>query len=111
MEIADRGDLVYINFDPQAGHEQKGRRPAIVLSPKKFNQITGFVSLCPITNTVRGWGYELPLPDDVVFQGVVLTDQLKNIDWTAREIQIKGQAPGELVKRCIQMIQTYLYEE
>lgn len=106
--VAERGDLVYIDFNPQAGHEQAGRRPAIVLSPQKFNQITGFVYICPITNTARGWGYEVPLPSESIFQGVVLTDQVKNLDWSARNIQIKGQAPQEVIETCIKRINTFL---
>ncbi|MEK3884297.1 type II toxin-antitoxin system PemK/MazF family toxin [Paenibacillus sp. PL2-23] len=87
---ADRGDLVWINFNPQAGQEQAGRRSAIVLSPKAFNETTGFVSVCPITHTVRGWGYEVLLPSGLVFNGVILTDQIKNLDWRAGRMDIVG---------------------
>ena len=75
MSAPDRGDLVYVNFNPQAGHEQAGNRPGIVLSPKIFNETTGFAAVCPITNTIRGWGYEVKLPEGLAFQGVILTDQ------------------------------------
>ncbi|MFD1176443.1 type II toxin-antitoxin system PemK/MazF family toxin [Paenibacillus puldeungensis] len=104
----DRGDLVWINFNPQAGHEQTGRRSAIVLSPKAFNDTTGFVSVCPITHTVRGWGFEVPLPDGLVFGGVILTDQIKNLDWRARRIDIAGKAPDEVVEECLDKIHTFL---
>ena len=104
----ERGDLVYINFNPQAGHEQSGRRPAIVLSPKKFNDVTGFVSVCPITETVRGWGYEVQLPDGLVFHGVILTDQVKNLDCSARKIEKKGKVPDEIVELCLKKIRTFL---
>jgi mRNA interferase MazF len=105
---ADRGDLVWINFNPQAGHEQAGRRSAIVLSPRAFSEATGFVSVCPITNTVRGWGYEVALPDGLVFKGVILTDQIKNLDWRARRIDIIGKAPEEIVNDCLDKIHTFL---
>jgi mRNA interferase MazF len=105
---ADRGDLVWINFNPQAGHEQAGRRSAIVLSPKVFNETTGFVSVCPITHTVRGWGYEVLLPNGLVFNGVILTDQIKNLDWQARRIDIVGKAPNEVVQECLDKIHTFL---
>ncbi|XID91591.1 type II toxin-antitoxin system PemK/MazF family toxin [Paenibacillaceae bacterium WGS1546] len=105
---ADRGDLVWINFNPQAGHEHAGRRAAIVLSPKAFNETTGFVSVCPITHTVRGWGYEVLLPDGLVFNGVILTDQIKNLDWRARRIDIVGKAPNEVVTECLDKIHTFL---
>lgn len=108
MAAPERGDLVYINFNPQAGHEQAGNRPGIVLSPKAFNEATGFVAICPITNTVRGWGYEVKLPDGLAFQGVILTDQVKNLDWKARNLQIKGQAPAEIVSDCLAKIHTFL---
>lgn len=105
---ADRGDLVWINFNPQAGHEQAGRRSAIVLSPKAFNETTGFVTVCPITHTIRGWGYEVMLPDELVFKGVILTDQIKNLDWRARRIEIAGKAPNEIVHECLDKIHTFL---
>lgn len=101
MSVPEHGDLVYVNFNPQAGHEQAGKRPGIVLSPKEFNQITGFASICPITNTVRGWGYEVELPDGLAFQGVILTDQVKNLDWQARDLKVKGQAPEEIIEDCL----------
>ncbi len=108
MATPDRGDLVYISFNPQAGREQAGRRPAIVLSPKEFNQITGFASVCPITNTERGWGYEVKLPVGLAFEGVILTDQVKNLDWRTRGIDIKGQAPQSVIDECFAKIHTFL---
>ncbi|WP_059050367.1 type II toxin-antitoxin system PemK/MazF family toxin [Paenibacillus senegalimassiliensis] len=105
---ADRGDLVWINFNPQAGHEQAGRRSAIVLSPKAFNETTGFVSVCPVTHTVRGWGYEVLLPEGLVFSGAILTDQVKNLDWRARRIDIVGKVPNDVVNECIDKIHTFL---
>jgi len=105
---ADRGDLVWINFNPQAGHEQAGRRSAIVLSPRAFNDTTGFAFVCPITHTVRGWGYEVKLPDGLIFDGVILTDQIKNLDWRARSIEIVGQVPNEIVHECLDKIHTFL---
>ena len=104
----DRGDLVWINFNPQAGHEQTGRRAAIVLSPKAFNDTTGFVSICPITHTFRGWGFEVKLSDGLIFDGVILTDQIKNLDWRARRIDIVGKAPAGIVDECLDKIHTFL---
>ena len=105
---ADRGDLVWINFNPQACHEQAGRRSAIVLSPRAFNETTGFVTVCPITHTIRGWGYEVLLPDGLVFSGVILADQIKNLDWRARRIDIVGKVPSEVVNECLDKIHTFL---
>lgn len=108
MSAPDRGDLVYVNFNPQSGHEQAGNRPGIILSPRAFNETTGFASVCPITNTIRGWGYEVQLPNGLAFQGVILTDQVKNLDWNARNIRVKGQAPEEIVYDCLAKIHTFL---
>lgn len=79
-----------------------------MLSPKAFNETTGFVSVCPITHTVRGWGYEVLLPNGLVFNGVVLTDQIKNLDWRASRIDIVGKAPDEVVSECLDKIHTFL---
>lgn len=104
----DKGDLVYMNFNPQAGHEQAGRRPAIVLSPKSFNVATGFATVCPITNTTRDWPYEVELPEGLVFKGVILTDQQKNLDWNARSLSVEGQVPEEIADECIAKIRTFI---
>lgn len=108
MSVVDRGDLVYISFTPQAGVESRGRRPAIVLSPKEFNEKTQFVSVCPITNRKKGWGYEVELPEGLAITGVILTDHLKNLDYNAREIVKVGSAPTEIVEQCLDKIATFL---
>lgn len=108
MPVPERGDLVYANFNPQAGHEQAGHRPGIVLSPKEFNEVTGFAAICPITNTIRGWGYEVELPMGLAFQGVILTDQVKNLDWSYRNFQVRGQAPQYVIDDCLARIATFL---
>src|SRR5699024_5680392 len=96
FEKVERGDIVLINFDPQSGKEIAGNRYAVVLSPNLFNANTGFVSLCPITNTKRGFGYEVNIPENQIMiqgknesfylEGVILTHQLKNLDARARQI-------------------------
>lgn len=106
--IADRGDLVWISLNPQTGHEQAGRRSALVLSPQAFNETTGFVSICPITSTIRGWGFEVLLPEGLIFKGVILTDQIKNLDWRARRMEVVGKAPIEVVQACLDKIHTFL---
>ena len=116
MPAPDRGDLVFLQFNPQAGHEQAGHRPAIVLSPQAFNQATGFAAVCPITNQVKGYPYEVDLPPGLAITGVVLTDQVKCLDWTARCFQVRDHAPDEVTDDCIAKIQTFLnfsdyYEE
>lgn len=109
IDIPDRGDLVYLNFDQQTGHEQAGIRPAIVLSPKLFNQATGFVIACPITRKSKGYPFEVPLPNDLGVEGVVLIDQIKSLDWKARKLSVKGKAPDTVVFECINKIKTFIY--
>lgn len=93
MTIPARGDLVWLDFDPQAGHEQAGRRPAIVLSEADFNDLTGFALVCPITNQVKEYPFEVPLPEGLLFTGAVLTDQLKSLDVKKRRIKVVGNVP------------------
>ncbi|MFC4766672.1 type II toxin-antitoxin system PemK/MazF family toxin [Effusibacillus consociatus] len=107
-QVPDRGDLVYINFNPQSGHEQAGRRPGIVLSPKEFNEVTQFAVICPITQTVKGWPFEVELPEGLAIQGAILTDQVKSLDWKSRRIQIKDHVPPEIVTDCLYKIHTFL---
>lgn len=111
IEVPDRGDFVYLNFDSKAGREQAGRRPAIVLSPKKFNLVTGYASVCPISTTEREWGFHIPIPDGLAVKGVIIGDQVKNLDWKKRKAQIVGQAPAVLVNETIEIVHTYLYVE
>lgn len=93
MIIPSRGDLVWLDFDPQAGREQAGRRPAIVLSEANFNDLTGFALVCPITSVTKDYAFEVPLPEGLPMDGVVLTDQLKSLDVKKRKIQIVGNVP------------------
>lgn len=104
----DRGDLVYINFNPQSGHEQAGTRSGIVLSPKNFNTVTGFAVVCPITRQQKGYPFEVILPKGMVFEGVILVDQVKSFDWKARQLQIKGRVPDDLVIQCLDLIHLFL---
>lgn len=90
----DRGDFVVISFTPQAGHEQAGWRNAIVLSPKLFNEATGFAAVCPITNQRKGYPFEVGLPSEGIaledgfpVTGVILADQVKTLDWEARNLK------------------------
>ena len=108
MQIPARGDLVYVNFTPQSGHEQAGTRPGIVLSPKDFNQATGFAVVCPITRQAKGYHFEVALPEGLAIGGVVLTDQVKSLDWRSRQFNVKGQAPQEVVTDCLDLIHTFL---
>ncbi len=91
------GDFVWIDFDPQAGHEQRGRRPAIVLSPRVYNSRAGLAVVCPITSKSKGYPFEVAIPDGSSIMGVVLADQVKSLDWTNRRAEFIGQSTPELI--------------
>lgn len=91
--VPDRGDAVWLAFDPQAGHEQAGRRPALVLSPALYNERAGLALLCPITSRVKGYPFEVALPRGGGLDGVVLADQVKSLDWRARGASLIGRVP------------------
>jgi mRNA interferase MazF len=107
-QVPDRGDLAYLNFNPQSGHEQAGRRPAIVLSPQAFNQATGFAVVSPITNQKKNYPFEVELPVGLLITGVVLADQVKSLDWLARNIDIVDKAPSHVVQEVLDKIHTFL---
>ena len=88
--IPERGDLVFVNFIPQAGREEYGRRPALVLSPKPYNEKTGLAVVCPITSKTKGYPFEVSLPENSKVHGVVLADAVKNLDWRARKASLAG---------------------
>ena len=93
--VPDAGDLVWLTFDPQAGHAQRGRRPALILSPRAYNAKARLAIACPITSHVKGYPFEVALPPDGTIAGVVLADHVKNVDWRARRIVFEGKAPTE----------------
>lgn len=82
--VPDRGDVVWIDFRPQTGREQAGRRPALVLSPARYNRLVGLAVVCPITSRVKGYPFEVSLPAGLPVSGVVMADQIKSQDWRAR---------------------------
>lgn len=84
--IPDRGDIIWLDFDPQTGHEQKGRRPAVVLSPILYNKTTNLAILCPITSIEKGYPFEVKINGNKI-SGVALSDQVKNLDWNYRNAE------------------------
>lgn len=86
--VPQRGDVVWITLNPQAGHEQSGRRPAVVLSPGDYNDKVGLAILCPITNQTKGYPFEVLITTDLAVTGVILTDQVKSLDWRARNAEL-----------------------
>ena len=102
--IPDRGDIVWLVFDPQAGHEQSGRRPALVISPQSYNSKVGLALLCPVTSKAKGYPFEVSLPVDSKVSGVVLSDQIKSLDWQAREATFACKATKEVVMEVLMKI-------
>jgi mRNA interferase MazF len=99
----DRGDIVWLNFTPQAGHKQKGKRPAIILSPKEYNKKTGLAVCCPITSNVKGYPFEV-IVNGKKIDGAVLSDHLKNLDWKARNIKYIEKAHTEVLNEVVEKI-------
>lgn len=108
--IPERGDAVWITLDPQAGHEQAGRRPALVLSPSAYNGRVGLALLCPITNQAKGYPFEVPLPEGLPVTGVVGADQVKSLDWRARKASRICAVPEGIVAEVVRRLQTLLAE-
>ncbi len=104
----DRGDLVWISFTPQAGHEQAGRRPALVLSPTAYNAKVGLMLCCPVTSRVKGYPFEVALPSGLSITGVVLSDQVKSLDWRVRRAEIAGMVPKGVVAEVLNKLATLL---
>lgn len=95
--VPDKGHIITIDFDPQAGHEQRGRRPALVLSPAKYNKPTGLAIVVPITNQAKGYPFEVALPKGIKTTGVVLADAVKNCDWVMRKARFVANAPDKVL--------------
>ena len=109
--IPERGDAVWITLDPQAGHEQAGRRPALVMSPASYNGRVRLALLCPITGQVKGYPFEVPLPEELPVSGVVLADQIKSLDWKTRKAAWSCAVPQEVVTQVSQRLSALLSEE
>ncbi len=93
-----RGEIVWLQFTPQTGHEQSGRRPAVIISPREYNQRVGLCLCCPVTSQVKGYPFEVNLPRGLEVTGAVLCDQVKSLDWRARHATLIGALPVRLVK-------------
>ncbi|MDD4801621.1 MAG: type II toxin-antitoxin system PemK/MazF family toxin [Syntrophomonas sp.] len=100
----EQGDVVTLEFDPQVGHEQKGRRPAIVVSNKTFNKFTGMAIVCPITNTKKGFPLHVSLDERTATTGVIMCEQVKSLDISARHIIYKEKAPIEMVEEVLDIL-------
>lgn len=106
--VPRRGDVVWITLNPQAGHEQAGRRPALVLSPANYNDKVGLAILCPLTNQIKGYPFEVLIPSGLSITGAILADQVKSLDWRARSVELICSLPSRTVTEVLQKLGTLL---
>ena len=104
----DTGDIVWITFNLQAGHEQAGRRPALVLSPESYNRKVSLAILCPITSQIKGYPFEVIIPEGLEISGAILSDQVKNLDWTARQAKFICKIPQTKMEEVLQKLYAIL---
>jgi mRNA interferase MazF len=104
-----KGDFVALTFDPQSGHEQRGRRPALVVSNDLFNEATGFCIACPVTNTRRDFPFHVSIPDGSKVTGVVMVEQVKSIDFGSREAERIGTAPESVLQEVLAILDACIY--
>jgi len=108
--VPNRGDAIWITLNPQAGYEQSGRRPAVVLSPGIYNSKVGLAILCPITNQIKGYPFEILIPSDLAVSGAILSDQVKSLDWRAREAEWICKLPDNTIAETLQKLSTLLFQ-
>jgi mRNA interferase MazF len=106
--VPKKGDFVWLSFDPQSGHEQKGRRTAIIVSNTLFNQKTGLAFACPITSKDKGYPFHLPIPDGLPVHGFVMVDQVKSVDYLSRKADFIAQAPKDLIAEILAIMDAIL---
>jgi mRNA interferase MazF len=106
--IPERGDIVWLTFTPQAGHEQAGRRPALVLSPSAYNGKVGLAIFCPITSQIKGYPFEVLIPTGLPVNGAILCDQVKSLDWRARKAEFVCTLTIEDLKSVLKRLGTLL---
>jgi len=109
--IPNSGDIVWIMFNPQAGHEQAGHRPALVLSPKAYNGKVGLAILCPITSQVKGYPFEVKIPEGLEIGGAVLSDQVKSLDWKVRQAKFICKLPSATYNEVVQKLSTLIRQQ
>ncbi len=108
MYIPARGDVIWINLNPQAGHEQAGRRPALILSSAAYNDKAGLAILCPITTQIKGYPFEVTIPTGKDVSGAILADQVKSLDWRARRTELICVLPETTVIEVLKKLGTLL---
>lgn len=109
--VPERGDVVWLAFNPQAGHEQAGTRPALVISPGTYNRRVGLALFCPLTTQVKGYPFEVVLPAGLKAKGAVLADQIKSLDWRVRKAKLLCKVPQEVIQEALARVLALLEPE
>ena len=109
--VPDRGDIVWLQFDPQSGHEQAGRRPALVITPRSYNRMVGLALFCPLTSRIKNYPFEVALPKELDVDGVVLADQVKSLDWRTRKAKRFQVAPQGVMEEVLAKLRALLFTE
>ena len=99
--VPARGELIWLRFNPQAGHEQAGHRPAVVISPSSYNRRVGLALCCPVTSQVKGYPFEVVLPQGLGVEGAILSDQIKSLDWRVRKARRIGSLPADVLQETV----------
>ena len=102
------GDIIFLNFNPQSGHEQGGYRPALVLSPKEYNQKTDLAIVCPITSQIKNYPFKVTLPKDSPVHGAILCDHLRNLSWKNRQAKLAGKTTSSVLNEAQELIKVFL---
>lgn len=107
--VPDKGDYIAVTFDPQSGHEQKGRRPALVVSNRLFNKHTGLAIVCPITNTQRGFPFHVAVEGNAHLAGFIMVEQVKSIDYHARRARRISHASDGVIEEVLSLLDACIY--
>jgi mRNA interferase MazF len=107
--VPKQGDIIAITFDPQSGHEQKGRRPALVVSKDLFNRSTGLAIICPVTNAERGFPFHVPIPQGSKLTGFIMVEQVKSVDFRARHARKIEHGNDELLSEVLSILDACIY--
>ena len=108
--VPRKGDFVILTFDPRAGHEQKGRRPALIVSNTLFNRHTGLAMVCPITNTFRDIPFHVEIPNGLNIVGYIMVEQIKSIDYNSRKVKFISKAPQTVLNEVLSILDTCIYD-
>ena len=109
--VPARGDVIWLTFSPQSGHEQSGRRPAIVVSPRDYNEKVGLALCCPVTSRIKNYPFEVRITIKNKIDGVILADQLRSLDWQERQADFIAPAPEEIVEQTVEKLSLLIKAE